>query len=114
MSAANVFVRDLGNIVNHVLRLWWFLSPGLYSLSNLREIAFFKEHRIILELANLNPFAVLFEAYRNVIYGSPDGIGPPIPPNLVALSQLLVGSLVFLAIASVVFKRVEPVFAKVL
>jgi ABC-type polysaccharide/polyol phosphate export permease len=114
MAAANVFVRDLGNIVGHVLRLWWFLSPGLYSLSNLDEITFFKQHHIILEIARLNPFAVLFEAYRAVIYGSPDGVGPPVAPNVGSLLQLLAGSLVFLAISSIVFKRVEPVFAKVL
>ena len=32
---ANVFFRDLGNALGHVLRLWWFLSPGLYSLDTL-------------------------------------------------------------------------------
>jgi len=29
VSAANVFFRDLGNVIGHLLRLWWFLSPGL-------------------------------------------------------------------------------------
>ena len=36
VSAANVFFRDLGNALGHVLRLWWFLSPGLYSLETWR------------------------------------------------------------------------------
>src|SRR6266496_3438376 len=30
VSAANVFFRDLGNALGHALRLWWFLSPGLF------------------------------------------------------------------------------------
>ena len=38
VSAGNVFFRDLGNVSRHVLRLWWYLSPGLYSLAALDEL----------------------------------------------------------------------------
>jgi homopolymeric O-antigen transport system permease protein len=114
VSAANVFFRDLGNALTHLLRLWWFLSPGLFSLAALHELDIIKEHKVIGTLASLNPFAILFEAYRSVIYGTDDGHGPPHPPDLVALGWLLIGSLVFLAIVVVFFKRVEPDFAKVL
>jgi len=113
ISAANVFFRDLGNAVGHVLRLWWFLSPGLYSLTALEEIDLFRQHPTLHFLAGCNPFAVLFEAYRAVIYGSPDG-GLPHPPDLVSLGFLLLGSLVFLGLCIVFFKRAEPDFAKVL
>ena len=48
-----------------------------------------------------------------VIYGTPDG--PARPARLrVALRLLLVASLVFLAFTTIVFKRLEPNFAKVL
>jgi ABC-type polysaccharide/polyol phosphate export permease len=114
VSAANVFFRDLGNALGHALRLWWFLSPGLYSLDSLRDISFIQHHPIVSALVWLNPFAVLFEAYRAVIYGSADGTGPPHPPDVLALLWLLVGSLVFLAVCVTFFKRVEPEFAKVL
>ena len=114
VSAANVFFRDLGNALTHLLRLWWFLSPGLFSLAMLAELGFVKDHPIILTIASLNPFATLFAAYRNVIYGTPDGLGPPQPPDFFALGMLLLGSLVFLALTVVFFKRVEPNFAKVL
>ena len=113
VSAANVFFRDLGNAVGHGLRLWWFLSPGLYSLADLDEMSVFQQHPTLSFLVGLNPFAVLFEAYRAVIYGSPDG-GLPHPPDLISLVFLLVGSLAFLALCIVFFKRVEPDFAKVL
>ena len=114
ISAANVFFRDLGNAVGHTLRLWWFLSPGLYSLQNLKDVSFVQENPIIGTLAGLNPFAVLFEAYRAVIYGGPDGLSPPHSPDVVSLLILLAGSIVFLGLCIVFFKRVEPEFAKVL
>lgn len=113
VSAANVFFRDLGNAAGHVLRLWWFLSPGLYSLAWLNDLNVVKTHPILGFLAGLNPFAVLFEAYRAVIYGTPDG-GLPHPPDLVSLFFLLLGSLLFLGLCIIFFKRVEPDFAKVL
>jgi ABC-type polysaccharide/polyol phosphate export permease len=113
VAAGNVFFRDLGNVVGHVLRLWWFLSPGLYSLANLDAIGVFRTHPILATLANANPFAVLFESYRSVIYGSLEG--PPTgPPNLVSLAILLVASTIFLACTTVIFKRLEPNFAKVI
>ncbi|MCA1569163.1 MAG: ABC transporter permease [Chloroflexi bacterium] len=111
VAAGNVFFRDLGNVVRHLLRLWWYLSPGLYALSHLDEISLF-ENPVLRFIAHANPFAVLFEAYRSVIYGTPDG--PPIPPDWTSLLILLVASTAFLALASVAFKRLEPTFAKVL
>ena len=114
VAAGNVFFRDLGNALGHALRLWWFLSPGLYSIQTLEDTNFIQKHPIVADLFGLNPFAVLFEAYRAVIYGAPDGVGPPHPPDLIALGILLVASLALLAIAITFFKRVEPEFAKVL
>jgi ABC-type polysaccharide/polyol phosphate export permease len=114
VSAANVFFRDLGNAISHALRLWWFLSPGLYSLAWLDDLKIFKEHPVLGFLAGLNPFAVLFEAYRAVIYGAGDGSTGPHAPDLISLLFLLVGSLLFVAITIVFFKRVEPDFAKIL
>lgn len=113
VSAANVFFRDLGNAIGHALRLWWFMSPGLYSLSALKDSGVVQNHPILGVLAGLNPFAVLFEAYRAVIYGSSDG-GLPHAPDLTSLMALLLGSLVFLALCVMFFKRLEPDFAKVL
>jgi len=113
VAAGNVFFRDLGNVVGHVLRLWWFLSPGLYSLASLDQIHFFKANPIIATLANANPFAILFESYRTVIYGTPTA-PPNGPPNVGSLAVLLVASTVLLALTTIVFKRLEPNFAKII
>jgi ABC-type polysaccharide/polyol phosphate export permease len=113
VAAGNVFFRDLGNVARHVLRLWFYLSPGLYSLAVLEEVALLDEFPILRTILLLNPFAILFDAYRTVIWGTwPDG--PPTTPDWAALALLGVGSVVFLAVAVVVFKRLEPNFAKVL
>jgi ABC-type polysaccharide/polyol phosphate export permease len=115
VSAANVFFRDLGNALGHVLRLWWFLSPGLYSLQNLQNVEFVQRHPIVADLFGINPFAILFEAYRAVIYGVPDGPQPSAhPPDLYALGALLLASVLLLGVCITFFKRVEPEFAKVL
>jgi ABC-type polysaccharide/polyol phosphate export permease len=116
VSAANVFFRDLGNVAGHLLRLWWFLSPSLYSLQMLDDYRFVREHPIVGTLAHLNPFAILFDAYRGVIYGS--SVSPYAPPSggpdLVNLAGLLIASVVLVAVSAVFFKRLEPEFAKVL
>jgi homopolymeric O-antigen transport system permease protein len=112
VAAGNVFFRDLGNVESHMLRLWWFLSPGLYGLAALDELSIFKAHPILRTLAGANPFAILFEAYRMVIYGTPDGL--PGPPNFASLAALLVASTAFLGLTAIIFKRLEPNFAKVI
>ena len=112
VSAINVFVRDLGNILRHALRLWFYLSPALYSLAVLDSNEFFQRNPLLRTLAHANPFAVLFESYRSVIYGKPDA--PPHAPDWMSLLALLVASVVLLAVGAIVFKRLEPTYAKVL
>jgi ABC-type polysaccharide/polyol phosphate export permease len=114
VAAGNVFFRDLGNVETHLMRLWWFLSPGLYSLAVLDELKIFQEHPTLRTIVGLNPFAILFEAYRAVIYGSATPKRPPGLPDFTSLAVLLVGSVVFLAFTTYVFKRLEPNFAKVI
>ena len=118
VSAANVFFRDLGNVIRHFLRLWFYLSPGLYALERLDGIGFIRQNPIVRDLIGANPFAILFEAYRSVIYGVPaQGDLPatgPVPPDWTGLAVLLVASLVFLAVSTTIFKRLDPTFAKAL
>ena len=112
VSSVNVFFRDLGNVLRHLLRLWFYLSPALFSLTRLENTAFMQERPYLMDLARLNPFAILFESYRAVIYGTPDG-GPALP-NWSALAGLLVASVILVGLTTVLFKRLEPSFAKVL
>jgi len=114
VAAANVFFRDLGNVTRHALRLWFYLSPGLYGLDLLRGLEIFEENPALITLVRLNPFVILFESYRAVIYGAPDAPGVGLAPDWFALGALLAVSVAFLAVSTMVFKRLEPTFAKVL
>ena len=105
VSAVNVFYRDVGNVSRHALRLWFYLSPGLYGAATLATIAV--NHKIFIQLMSFNPFFALFNAYRSVIYEGQ-------PPDWTSLSVLLVGSFGLLLLTTILFKRVEPSFAKVL
>jgi ABC-type polysaccharide/polyol phosphate export permease len=101
-SALNAFFRDIQNVLSHVLRLWFYLSPALYS----RDM-FEKAHPAAAAILAYNPFAVLFESYRAVTYGTS-------APNWIGLALLLAASLVMLSVAIYLFKRVEPAFARIL
>jgi ABC-type polysaccharide/polyol phosphate export permease len=105
VSGVNVFYRDVGNVSRHALRLWFYLSPGLYGVATLHSIA--EDHPLLIQLMSFNPFFVLFNAYRAVIYDMT-------APDWTSLGILLVASVGMLALTTVFFKRVEPSFAKVL
>ena len=107
VAGVNVFFRDVGNLARHGLRIWFYMSPGLWPLSRLSEAS-----ETLATITQFNPFTILFEAYRAAIYGVGD-LGPR-PPDFVALGILFVASVAFLAVATVFFKRLEPSFAKVL
>jgi ABC-type polysaccharide/polyol phosphate export permease len=105
MSAANVFFRDVGNLIRHLLRLWFYLSPALYSASQIDSIA--SRGGILSRIFSLNPWATMFTSYRNLIYYDT-------APLWTSLLSVLVVSFILLALALVFFKRLEPSFAKVL
>lgn len=60
MMIAVIGVRftDLSNILTFVMRLGWYLSPGLYAVNQLPEK--------YLKFYMLNPMAIFFETYRDL------------------------------------------------
>jgi ABC-type polysaccharide/polyol phosphate export permease len=101
-AAFNAFFRDIQNVLRHGLRLWFYLSPGLYPLETLS-----KNHKMLADILGLNPFAILFSSYRAVTYGTT-------APDWIGLGVLFAFSVAILLFAVLVFKRVEPAFARIL
>ncbi len=105
LSGMNVFYRDIGNLSRHLLRFWFYLSPALYGLDQVEKLS--NEHRSIAIWFTLNPWTYLLGGYRSLIY---DGKAP----DWIPLAVLFVVSIGLLALAILLFKRLEPMFAKVL
>jgi homopolymeric O-antigen transport system permease protein len=114
LGALNVFYRDIGNVAKHAMRLWFYLSPGLYAFATLQAATAKLPIPLMQHILLWNPFAILFNAYRDVIYGAPAAPYGGLIPDWGALGALLAASLILLALSTLLFKRVEPAFAKVL
>jgi lipopolysaccharide transport system permease protein len=107
LAAVNTFYRDVQNVLRHALRLWFYLSPALYSLGDLDTASL--SHKILA----LNPMAPILTSYRNIWYGT-DSVPHGVAPDWLGLMYVLVLSIFLLALAIIGFKRVEPAFARIL
>jgi len=106
LAAANAFYRDVANVMSHLVRLLFYVSPALYALWEV-------PNETLRSLMMLNPFAVLLTAYRTVIWGT-ETVAHGTQPDFLALGILLGVSLVLLVVAVALFKRLEPAFARIL
>jgi len=59
VSILGLLFRDTGNIIGHLLRMWYFLSPGLYNVDIVPPDYLFTYR--------LNPFCGLMMSYRDII-----------------------------------------------
>lgn len=103
-SAANAFYRDIQNVLRHILRLWFYASPTIYSMDQLQKSG-------MKDILSVNPFTIILESFRNVSYGAPLH---PAAPDWGGLAGVLAVSVVLLLLSIGFFKRVENSFAKIL
>lgn len=80
LSVLGGFFRDLSRVVGHVVWLWWFFSPGLYSIGQVPDE--------IRWLYDLNPFAHIMPA---MIEAATNGLITEVGPitNILFVSLLL-------------------------
>lgn len=99
LSALNVFLRDIGQVLGVVLNVWFFFTPVIYPSSLVPE-AF--RHWL-----TVNPMFYAIEGYRMALLGraKPDFIG------LVILFGYGIGTFI---IGGALFKKLKPAFADVL
>lgn len=58
-SVAGTFIKDLSGILYAFTSVWWYLSPGIYPVSNIPAQ--------YMWIYNLNPFTHILPAYQNVL-----------------------------------------------
>lgn len=97
VSTLGLFYQDTANITRHVLRMWYFLSPGLYSVDVVPEK--------FQPWFRLNPFCELMTSYRDIImYGR--------MPSWFDLGYALAVGVVCCVFGYLIFKRCEGKFVQ--
>lgn len=105
LSAVGVFLRDISNFIPHVLRIWFYLSPALFPLESLRSAG--ERFPVFGVFINLNPFTWIFTGYRDALY---EGRAPDWLP----LGILALASIPAILLSVYLFRRLSPLFVKVL
>lgn len=98
LSSINLFYRDIQYVLSLVVMIWMYLTPVIYPTEIFPE-----QYKWIFQL---NPMAVIINAYRQVILGG--GM-----PNLTSLGIALGLSIFIVLIGRSIFKKLEGVFADV-
>jgi ABC-type polysaccharide/polyol phosphate export permease len=97
LSAANLFYRDVAQLLTVVLSLWIFLTPVVYPLGQV-PLAY-------RPWIAANPMTPVVSGFRSlVVEGRLPDPAPLLTSAAIALATLLVGY--------VVFKHLEPLFAE--
>jgi ABC-type polysaccharide/polyol phosphate export permease len=97
LSAANLFYRDVAQLLGVVLSLWIFLTPVVYPLERVPPS--------LRGLIGLNPMTPVVSGFRGlVIDGQVPAAGPLLESAAIALASFILGY--------AVFKWLEPLFAE--
>ncbi|NBW32150.1 MAG: hypothetical protein EBR48_05880 [bacterium] len=105
LSAVAVFFRDISNFIPHGLRIWFYLSPALFPIETLRAIG--ARHPWFNFFVDINPFTWIFSGYRDALYYGRS-------PEWGALIILALASIPVILLTMYFFRRVSPLFVKVL
>lgn len=95
-AAANLLYRDIQYLLSMILLLWMYITPVIFPADLVPE-----KYRFVFQL---NPMAIIINAYRQVILGG--GI-----PKYSSLIIATVVSFIFLLIGLKYFKSREKIFA---
>ena len=72
VAAFGALVSDLGNLMTHILRVGFYLSPGLYGLDLVREATSTRIGgtwgTVVFAIYMMNPFAIIITGYRHAVF----------------------------------------------
>ncbi len=98
-----VFFADVENILNVLLRLWFYMSPILYDLALVRERT--ASHPILYSIYMANPMTNLVESYQALVARGE-------LPQVEHVAYAFASSLVMLLIGIFIFSRAEGQIGK--
>ena len=99
VAYVSVFVRDIGNLLGHIMRVWFFASPVIWTRDRIPA-----NFQWILDI---NPAAALLDSYRSILmYGS--------SPEFFKLFIMGIASLIIIAVAIYHYSQNEHKIIKVL
>jgi ABC-type polysaccharide/polyol phosphate export permease len=99
LSAVNVFLRDIGQIISVVVNIWFFLTPVIYPPNLIPES--------VRWLFGLNPMFYVVDGYRAALLGKTE-------INLPGMAYVLMIAFAIFALGGMTFKKLKPNFADVL
>ncbi len=103
-ASLNVFVRDVGYIVNILLQFGFWLTPIFWDLGMIPE-----PYQKLVAVLRLNPLAYVVEGYRASLLG-----GAPFWTDPAGAICFWGVALALLCAGAVIFRRLKPHFADVL
>jgi len=72
LSSLGVLIRDLGSFMTYVLRIGFYISPGLYGIDLVKDVLYTRLGATLGAAAYflylLNPFALLITGYRDCVF----------------------------------------------
>jgi len=99
LGVLNVFVRDVAQVMNVVMQLWFWLTPIVYVVNILPGT--------FATVLRLNPMYAITSSYQQVLlWGN--------PPHVKSLSVIFLASVVMLGLAMGLFRRASPDMVDVL
>ena len=99
VAYASVFIKDIDNLLTHLMRLWFYTSPVIWERGRLPE-----EYQWLVDL---NPVSSILNSYRNVYMDT----GPPLIQPLIVIGLV---SIVVIAVLLYFYSRNEHKMVKVI
>lgn len=100
LSSVTVYFRDMKQLITLILRLWFYITPILYSFDQLERLPV-----IFQSLFRLNPMASIVMLYKLPLYYN------KMPGASIFIGALVSTGLVFI-VGVKIFARLEPNFAR--
>jgi lipopolysaccharide transport system permease protein len=96
LSSLNVIYRDISYILPFLIQIWFFITPIVYSASEVPENLRF--------IYSLNPMVGVVEGFRWALLGAETAPGPMVAVSAIVALIVLIGGLFY-------FRRMERTFA---